>query len=840
MKARHSKALGAIFAFLVVSSFAGIGVMLRAVDREVRSTRLLARGEAVLEGLEPDQEGRLRFLGDFGSISFSQVASGFKGVSFRFRSDDIIRSGELSFSTIDGNGRPETVRKSFTYGGGREEIFRFVLDPNKNISSIRVALSGEVGLAIEGLHAVYLTRHARLLDAALSATVKGLAVFLIPGVSVLCYLFLLRSRKAGLGVLDTMDMMLESLDRFVAARNLYIATALVFCLAILAKANMSSLGMWETIVQTKSESTYLLAGEPRPVRSDEWLVVTPWIAAQCTAGFPVVNPNIGLNGQNMLITGAPVLHPIALFQPLNWGYFLFGFERGLSWYWFGGFAILLLGSFELFRIISGGRTKLSLLFSFVIVISAPVQWWSGLFWIGFFQFGIAGFIRYFRSDALSRRLGWGVVTVGGFGAFGLSLYPPFVIPAIYLAFTIITVATAHEKLYKRLRPMDALLIPGLLAVLATAAYLFLRDIGEPLAVMGQTVYPGKRISHGGDISFSYLGYFLTNPFIAWRLPPMLNQSEVAMFLPLAVPAAAYTIGRRARNPYLLPILGYVGVAYFYCFIGIPGIVARATLLSMAPGSRVFLVAGLGGMYAAAAALADMSAAGGAGTGPIRPARWARMILGAAIFGALILLGLSEPYRTYGAGFSLVAAIGYGLLALSLISGWRNPAVALLFACALFSGWSANPVGLGGAPLTQNDIAKKIRAIESRDPTALWLATDGAPMAILAQANGAHAVGGISYYPDLPLWRGLDPEGMYSEVYNRYAHVNISLTPASASFSLVAPDAFRVDFPVSALSRLGVRYLLTRLGPRHVEGLGLQATVLAEWPADSVVLYELHY
>jgi hypothetical protein len=70
---------------------------------------------------------------------------------------------------------------------------------------------------------------------------------------------------------------------------------------------------------------------PRKLRSDEYYGGTPFALSQLAHSprFPVVNTNIGADGQNMLVTQhAPVLHLATLGRPATWGYFSWARSAG--------------------------------------------------------------------------------------------------------------------------------------------------------------------------------------------------------------------------------------------------------------------------------------------------------------------------------------------------------------------------------------------------------------------------------------------------------------------------------------------------------------------------------
>src|SRR6185437_13647930 len=99
----------------------------------------------------------------------------------------------------------------------------------------------------------------------------------------------------------------------------------------------SSIGLLYRSFSSEVKTT-TIAFSPKPIRSDEWGVFTPMAIGQFNhkPAFPIINQNIGLEGENMLIfgmTGMPVKHISALAKPATWGFFLFDLKSALAWYW---------------------------------------------------------------------------------------------------------------------------------------------------------------------------------------------------------------------------------------------------------------------------------------------------------------------------------------------------------------------------------------------------------------------------------------------------------------------------------------------------------------------------
>ena len=91
------------------------------------------------------------------------------------------------------------------------------------------------------------------------------------------------------------------LDLFLKLR--YLIGVLVIVVIVTFNLNGSSLGVWDKYVSQRDDGkkTDVIFGQNREVRSDEWLVQTPFYLSQAEEDFPLVNEDYSLNGQNMII-----------------------------------------------------------------------------------------------------------------------------------------------------------------------------------------------------------------------------------------------------------------------------------------------------------------------------------------------------------------------------------------------------------------------------------------------------------------------------------------------------------------------------------------------------------
>ena len=154
----------------------------------------------------------------------------------------------------------------------------------------------------------------------------------------------------------------------------------VFALSVAFELNGSSLGMWNRYVPN-SRAIAPVCGIPRPIRSDEWAVFTPMTLAQVHArpSFPYFNDLPRAMPTDMFsVYAQPVRHPLLVFRPFLAGFVLFGFNRGLAFFWAGRWLALLLAMYALFKFLTNGDKPLAGCAALMVVLSPVVQWWGAI------------------------------------------------------------------------------------------------------------------------------------------------------------------------------------------------------------------------------------------------------------------------------------------------------------------------------------------------------------------------------------------------------------------------------------------------------------------------------
>lgn len=607
-----------------------------------------------------------------------------------------------------------------------------------------------------------------------------------------------------------------------ALRRMLLGVVAAFAALVTLGVHGFSLPAWHRVLDG-SPAHEVLWGEARPIRSDDWKVQIPQALTQAShrPAFPVRNDLVGL-GQNMLVPVAlPVAHPLTLFRPTLWGWFL-GPDAGVAWQWWAQALGLFAAWLLVLEIVTGGSVGLAALASLALLVSPFLQFWAlgsaphagyaALCFVAFHRLLHARSRRAIAGSALL--LGWAG------GCFALAVYPPFQVAMawllVFLAAGILFEARGSLALRPRLGARAAGLALGAAVAAGALAWLAL-DASEAIARMRDTVYPGHRIASGGDRSVPELlaSNLALASFVKDDWGRLLNVCEAASFWLLFPVVGAGLLRRRAagapRDPVALALLLACAAFTVYCVVGVPEWLARATLLSLSPGKRAVLALGFADVLLLARVLSR----------PPEARRTDRPFALAVALAWMLLLALCA--RALRAALPGLPALGLGALvvangALAFLVLRAQRAALPLAALVLGSGISTlwfNPVVRGGtAYLRENPVAQlALAADREAGGGTRWIAFGPDELGDLLRAVGLQALSGLHAVPQFELWQRLDPEGRAAQVYNRYAHVGFSASrQAEPGFRLISPDTFQVALrPTPAVLRaLGVTHVLVRV------------------------------
>ncbi len=613
-------------------------------------------------------------------------------------------------------------------------------------------------------------------------------------------------------IIRVIDAGLPVLKKVIRYR--YVIALALFIILVAAKLHGSSLPMWDLFIKEKIDPSEksLLLGKPRGVRSDDWVVQTPMYLSQTQSKgfFPVINPNIRSDGENMLVSYyAPVFDITLIGKPFNWGFLLLGKEYGLSWYWWSKLLLLLLISYEVCLLLTRGNELLSALGAFWIAFSPFVQWWFTtplVDLIIYSQALIVAACSYLTAANRRTRLFLAVALASCATGFILSFYPPFQVSLGYLVLLFVSVYAYVNKADIRLGKHDlALLSISLIAVIAIIVS-FAAQSMDAIKLMYGTVYPGKRFVTGGGYDANILQFYLINWLTPFKEVRFLNRCEVATFLNF-IPAGLLVFYRVYRKDSMSRTLGFALLCYIlfqfsWLFFHYPDWFARWSFYFAVPQYRLQEVVSLAAVY---------------------PSIWMFSLLAEhkplKLSEVFVISLFSELLYVYSLKHTFMFEyLGPLNAALTLVIFFMGNCFFLLGKKRLFSlfvllfvvvaGVTVNPLSRGVGPIYNKVIARKTLEINSAHPGQKWAAVNSPVLGNFLIALGVKSLNSVQYYPDLKAWKILDPGGKYEQSYNRYAHVWVQVATGETHFEVKQDDAFILYITPEDLRKVGVRYVLS--------------------------------
>lgn len=645
---------------------------------------------------------------------------------------------------------------------------------------------------------------------------------------------------------------------------------IAFC--TIFKLSGSSINSFYIWYGADSPMRNVVLGWPRTPRTDEFAVNTLFAFSQIENAFQQNNLLLGGVAPTdvAVIKDAPVLGIVELFRPFQWGYLVFGAERGLAFYWSSRLAILFLVGYEFFRLVSRVSEQkenrvLAVVGSALVTFSPLTQWWFAVNNIVEMLVAVFGsivcFHRYLSNHRTFIRCLWGLAICECAGMFIWSLYPAWQVPLLWVILILaIWVMKEHWGKIHMTRAdwIVAACLVVAFAVLSSAVAYLSRDT---ILAMLNTSYPGARRSQGGDHTLimrmfgdigSQMG--INNPDI-----PAVEYSRMLDFFPLGIVIVVINFifnNKNRKIDWLSLALGVVSVIMFiFIVIGLPLWLAGVTLLNMSVPNRLFFVFGVVNVILLIRAISTRT--------------WSLKLSG-SVFTAFVFAVLNTCLAVYSYGDFLALprsrdicyvllmfaeSFAMGMLCTTNFHGLRTKAMAMvakddshaiedgsedlvnagmksglraqritvkasavvIIAIVGIFGGAINPVQYGASAVSaQPAIAALQRLTSNGRGMVAAVSDDGAPMssmlADLIAANGIPAVNTVQVTPRWGLWEKLDPHGECYRKYNRYAFINISATdeksPLKERTENPTGDQVHVKLTAAELHSVGVTYVIS--------------------------------
>jgi hypothetical protein len=566
----------------------------------------------------------------------------------------------------------------------------------------------------------------------------------------------------------------------------------------------------------------------RLIRWDEAVVGTPWALSQLShkPKFPVINTNIG-EGQNMLITPhAPVLHIATLARPATWGYFVLDAQRGIAWYWwfpvFACFTVLFL----LIKLLLNGHDHIAAFGAFWFSASAFTVGWSNwpAYFVLFPALGVVAAHWLLTSKRPWIQLLSGLLLGLSVPGFTMMLYPAWQVPLGYLVLFLFAALIARDRLHVTAKNgkgrVYSLAIALIIAIGVTVAWLL--SCLPALRMMTASVYPGGRVSTGGDFNFERLFRGVYNFITLYDCPrALVNESESASFyyfFPAAFVGLLFAGGLiRQIGIVGKAVLAFILLMLFYLFVGFPARISQATLFSYIPSNRADLTIGLASIIASLQLLVVAHQR--------RQSTTPRAVLliafkVAAVTTVLFLMHARSLGRIAGGFPSLTVAVAMSLImgagSFALMAGLKRTFCTAVGVLVIATSAWFNPLATNLDHIYKSELATKIQEIESeRSPgdRSFWLCYGGNHEGALVYTIGGRSLSGIQWPPQLSMWRVLDPSGSFENTYNMYAEIYFAPVPSpnQIQFTASGPGILHVRVAPnnSAMRELGVRYVVVK-------------------------------
>ena len=605
------------------------------------------------------------------------------------------------------------------------------------------------------------------------------------------------------------------IDKIVKYR--FIIAIITFILLVAFKIHGSSIGAWNRYTSELIDPTEksILIGKNREIRSDEWNVQSTYYMAQAMSDefYPLYNTNIMDDGLNMILAyNAPVANLSILGKPFNWGFLLLGKEYGLSWYWAFKTIALLLLAFELSMILTKNMKGLSLIASFWITFSPAIQWWF-MQHVGdtiFFTLAIIVFFyKYVENIDKNKwsKLGFSLMFAFSAIGFALVIYPAFQVPLAYLILVFMSIIYFGIFKKPKLSKDDYIFILIIVLIIGIVLGQFLLTSMDAIKATLETVYPGKRVSTGGGVELFRYSEFMINTYTPFRDINYLNNCEVSSFINFFIGSVIVlfvAISKKVKNIGIGIALFIVALLQFiWTVVPFNETIAKITFLSYVPTDRMMLMFNFTAMLLSIWAI-----------GVIFREKIISPLVGGIIavvnFSVYALLILKSPYRDYtNLRYLIILFAIYLIINVSIFVRWKMVFFIAMSVLIFMSGMTVNPVVKGVGGIYNKTLSKAIIEIEENDPDSVWLAEGEETKGEFIYANGAKAINGTHFYPALSTWKKISEDYDDEIIYNRYAHVKISLTTDETKFSLGNADAFEIDLNIEELKTLNIKYIVTK-------------------------------
>jgi hypothetical protein len=601
----------------------------------------------------------------------------------------------------------------------------------------------------------------------------------------------------------------------------YLLGCILLVLGVAFNLNFSSIGSFQSVFNdygSNEKPTQLL--KERSIRSDEWLVQTPYNLSQSMNGLKTHSEQLNQNG--IVFYNAPVKDLTIIGKPFNWGYLFLPKDRAFSFYWMLKLISLLLVSFEFSMIILKRKKVYACISALLITFSPGVQWWFAQHLGDLIFFTLAIMTMLYHFIAYNHKWWKNVLLACGLTisviGFILVIYPAFQIPLAYLiCFWTIGIFLIERP--KTINWSKIALTIGSVFVIAIVMWHFYQISKNDLHALLNTIYPGSRRFTGHQFTMLDLAEIAINPLIVFHSATgFSNNCEVAGFYHLMPFVPLLLIHKKAYDKIdrlLFVFYAWLIAMVTFLSIGLPTILAKVALASFMTDGRLMTIIHFVSMLATIMllnSLKDLAAFDKKHKliiSGLIALYWSILITGSGIAQYFTTFGRLEHFITPFIAIVLAIFV-YALLSLNGQSKLAQIIVGAVLGVCVLSGMLVNPIVVGTKHIDNLKISQSIQSLRESNPQAIW-ASD-VPLGYgLLTANGVKTFSQVRFYPDIPRLKLISDDEKNDElIYNRYHHRNLNFTnQPKTSFSLLGADNILINVNKQDLHQLSITYLVSK-------------------------------
>lgn len=583
--------------------------------------------------------------------------------------------------------------------------------------------------------------------------------------------------------------------------------------------NGFSLYEWHRIIDPEygADKRYKIdsiLGSSRGIRSDDWIVNLPITLSQLKTGNKLDSPLWGVESHNTAIipyVGSSNLHWSVFFRPFMWGYFYDG-DFGLAWHWWSMVFGLLIAFSLCISELYNFSTRENIFLS-VFIVGAPFfQFWSfnlapmvigaliGL-WCALKITQYSYSIK--KLTILSGLMFWAL------GIVAFAIYPPYQISLFWLCLACLLpmIFTRRKSLIDSKVHTTFLFAPMIFVALVLVCFYI--EFRADIQIVLQTVFPGKRHIVGGARNF--FEYFNSNFFVHWESDKwFINICESAgffIFSPILYPLF-YFIKREHKiqiPPWIWGIMLCQIIFLWHGVFGFPIGIRKLLLLDKVPDIRSGLTFGIADFFLLVWCYEKLQ------TSKLFKRSRVGLSLFAIMFSGVIGIQIFYAVPSFPVYLIVFGVFMQSCLYVSLIQSRMRVFKFLVLVYFLSASWF-NPLHRNAYKyLTENPLALEVQKIQSQGKKEdRWLSFGPHAVHQFLRIQGVPVINGVHFYPQFEVWKHLDPNNSFRDIYNRYAHVEFTLqNEGDPKFEFVQLDYFRVHMSLSDkfFKDVNVRYVL---------------------------------